>query len=70
MSALKRGDGETHDRLLAEAAPRFRGYDAVLLAHFSTSRAKDRVSAVLTCPVLTSPGSAVLKLRAMLTELP
>src|SRR5215475_14312756 len=44
MAALKGGDGATHDRLLAEAAPRLAECDAVLLAHFSTSRAEAAVS--------------------------
>ena len=67
MAALKAGDSDTHNRLLAQAAPRLEHCDAVLLAHFSTSRASTAVSAVLTCPVLTSPGSAVRKLKRELT---
>ncbi len=66
MAALKSGDGATHDRLLAEAAPRLAGCDAILLAHFSTSRAEDSVAARVDRPVLTSPGSAVTKLREAL----
>jgi len=63
MAALDAGDGATHDRLLADAAPRLAGCDAVMLAQFSTARAQAAVSAVLGCPVLTSPDSAVLWLR-------
>jgi Asp/Glu/hydantoin racemase len=63
MAALQAGDGATHDRLLAEAAPRFADRDAVLLAHFSTSRAAEAVAAVLKCPVLTAPGAAVAALK-------
>ena len=44
LPALKAGDAKTHDRLLAEAAPRLAACDAVMLAHFSTSRAQDRRS--------------------------
>jgi Asp/Glu/hydantoin racemase len=66
MAALQAGDGATHDRLLAEAAPRFADSDAVLLAHFSTSRAAEAVEAAIKCPVLTAPGAAVEKLRAAL----
>src|SRR5215831_18982532 len=68
MAALRAGDGAKHDRLLADAAPRFAGYDAVLLAHFSTARAAPAVTAALGRPVLTSPGSAVAKLKAIITE--
>ena len=66
MAALKSGDGAEHDRLIAEAAPRFADCDAVLLAHFSTSRAAPRVASVLDRPILTSPGSAVAKLKEII----
>ena len=67
MGALDAGDGETHDRLLAQAAPQLAGCDAVMLAQFSTARAQGAVSAVLDCPVLTSPDAAVLWLRRAVT---
>jgi Asp/Glu/hydantoin racemase len=66
MAALQAGDGAAHDRLVAEAAPRFADRDAVLLAHFSTSRAAASVQAAIQRPVLTAPGAAVAKLRGML----
>jgi len=66
MAALKAGDGAEHDRLIAEAAPRFADCDAVLLAHFSTSRAAPRITSVLDRPILTSPGSAVAKLKEII----
>jgi hypothetical protein len=66
MAALQAGDGATHDRLLAEAAPRFADCEAVLLAHFSTSRAEAAVRQAVSCPVLTAPGAAVEKLRGMI----
>jgi Asp/Glu/hydantoin racemase len=68
MTALKAGDAATHNTLVAQAAPRFRDCDAVLLAHFSTSRAAPAASAVLGRPVLTSPGSAVAKLKSLLSR--
>ena len=67
MSALDAGDGASHDRLLAEAAPQLAGCDAVMLAQFSTARAQGAVSATLGCTVLTSPDSAVLWLRRLVT---
>jgi Asp/Glu/hydantoin racemase len=67
MAALKAGDAATHDALVADAAPRFRDCDAVLLAHFSTSRAAPAASTALGRPILTSPGSAVAKLKSILT---
>lgn len=63
MAALRGGDAATHNRLLAQAAPVLAGCDAVLLAHFSTSRAEQAVSAAISRPVQTSPAAAVRKLR-------
>jgi Asp/Glu/hydantoin racemase len=65
MAALRAGDGATHDGLVAAAAPRFAGCDAVLLAHFSTARAAATVRAAIDRPVLTAPGAAVARLKAM-----
>lgn len=66
MAALRRGDGETHDRLLAERAGALAHCDAVLLAHFSTSRAAAAVRGAVRVPVLTSPQAAVAQLRRLL----
>ena len=66
MKALQEGDGAEHDQLVAIAAPRFADRDAVMLAHFSTSRAAAAVRAAVRCPVLTAPGAAVEKLKGMI----
>ena len=66
MKALQEGDGAEHDQLVAIAAPRFADRDAVLLAHFSTSRAAAAVKAAVRCPVLSAPGAAVQKLKGMI----
>ena len=68
MAALRGDNGAEHDCLLAQAAPRFADCDAVLLAHFSTARAAPAVTAALDRPVLTSPGSAVAKLKSIITD--
>jgi Asp/Glu/hydantoin racemase len=62
---LKGGDAESHNRLVAARAPEFAGYDAVMLAHFSTSRAAAAVRAVLDVPVLTAPSTAVERMRSL-----
>lgn len=59
VTALRGGDADAHNRLLAEAAPQLAGCDAIMLAHFSTSRAHAAVSAAVDRPVLTSPHAAV-----------
>ena len=66
MAALQGGDHQRHNSLLAAAAGELATSDAVMLAQFSTSIAEPAVSGVLDCPVLTSPVSAVSKLKALL----
>lgn len=65
LAALRVGDAETHDRLVAGAAAELNGFDAIMLAHFSTSRAAPAVRAVAGAPVLTSPDAAVAAMRAL-----
>lgn len=66
MNALKSGDARTHNELVAAAIDRLGEVDAVMLAHFSTSRAMAAVSQRTKKPVLASPRSAVLALRERL----
>ena len=64
MAALRAGDEATHNRLVAEAAGQLE-CDAIMLAHFSTSRALLAAQALARCPVLTSPAAAVAKMHAL-----
>jgi Asp/Glu/hydantoin racemase len=66
MDALRKGDAQTHNELVAARAPDLADCDAIMLAHFSTSRAADRVGAAISIPVLTAPDAAVDRLRSML----
>jgi len=54
---------------VAAAARRLdaQGFGAVMLAQFSMAPARDAVQAAVRCPVLTSPGSAVRKLKRLLS---
>ena len=65
MARLRAGDAETHNRLIAERAPELADCDAIMLAHFSTSRAADAVRAAVSVPVLTAPHAAVDRMRQM-----
>lgn len=67
MKALLAGDAEMHNDLIAASAGELRDCDAIMLAHFSTAKAKSKVSQNLNCPVLTSPESAVRKLKSTLS---
>ena len=68
MAALDAGDTATHDRLAAQAARRLadQGCRVIALAQFSLARARDAVAAATGLPVLTTPDSAVRRLRARL----
>ena len=66
MNALRSGDAQTHNRLIAEKADALAGFDIVMLAHFSTSRARNALSARLDVPVLTAPDAAVTRLRELI----
>ncbi|MEA3537098.1 aspartate/glutamate racemase family protein [Rhizobium sp. CC-YZS058] len=66
IDAVRNGDIETHNRLVSEAASALTGYDAIMLAHFSTARAIERVRTVTATPVFSSPDAAVAKLRNLL----
>ncbi|MBD3007614.1 arylsulfatase [Streptomyces sp. 5-10] len=63
IELLRSGDAGAHNRLVAEQAPRLSGCDAIVLAHFSTSQAVERVRARVDVPVFTAPQTAVLALK-------
>ena len=67
MQALRRGDAEAHNRLVASSAPVLAGCDAIMLAHFSTSRAFGAVREAVAVPVLSAPDLAVDRMRALVT---
>lgn len=66
LAALDRGDAAMHDRLAAEAARGLAGCDVIALAQFSLARAAPAVAAATGRRVLTTPDSAVRKLRMLL----
>jgi aspartate/glutamate racemase len=64
MDALRKGDAARHNALIAARAPELAHCDAIMLAHFSTSRALAAVIAAVGTPVLTAPDAAVDRIRA------
>ncbi len=66
LAALDRGDGAEHDRLAALAAAALKDCDAIALSQFSLARAAEAVAQVTGKPVLTTPDSAVRKLKRLL----
>jgi Asp/Glu/hydantoin racemase len=67
MAALDRGDRAEHDRLVAEASRDLRDCDLIALAQYSMAPAASLVAETSGRPVLTTPDSAVLKLKRLLT---
>lgn len=63
LTCLHDNDVDGHDRLIAEAASELRNFDAIMLAHFSTSQAIGAVKAVTSIPVFSAPCSAIAGLR-------
>lgn len=63
LAALDRGDGVEHDRLAGEAARTLADCDAIALAQFSLARAAALIAMTSGRPVLTTPHSAVRKLK-------
>jgi hypothetical protein len=66
MAALDRGDRAEHDRLVAEASRDLRDCDLIALAQYSMAPAAAMVAEATGRPVLTTPDSAVLKLKQLL----
>lgn len=66
LVALDRGDAAEHDRLAVEAAKRIGDCDVIALAQFSLARAAEPIAAATGKRVLTTPDSAVRKMRRML----
>jgi Asp/Glu/hydantoin racemase len=66
LSALDRGDTAGHDRAAAESAQAVRDCDVIALAQFSLARAAPAIQTATGRPVLTTPDSAVRKLRRLL----
>jgi Asp/Glu/hydantoin racemase len=66
LTALDRGDAAEHDRLAVEASKALADCDVVALGQFSLARAAPLVAQATGRPVLTTPESAVRKLKALL----
>jgi hypothetical protein len=66
LPALDRGDPNAHDRAAADAATALRDCDVVALGQFSLARAVPLVAAATGRTVLTTPDSAVRKLKRLL----
>ncbi|MBC9178659.1 arylsulfatase [Pseudoroseomonas ludipueritiae] len=66
LEALDAGDTGTHNRLAAEAASTLSDCDVIALAQFSLASAAPAIAAATGKPVMTTPDSAVRKMRRLL----
>jgi len=66
LAALKAGNEAEHDRLVAECAATLEDVDALVLCQFSLARAAASIPDVAGRIVLTTPGSAIAKLKRLL----
>jgi hypothetical protein len=66
LAALDRGDRAEHDRLVGEASKDLRDCDLIALAQYSMAPAASLVAQISGRPVVTTPDSAVLKLKQAL----
>jgi Asp/Glu/hydantoin racemase len=66
LGALDRGDRAEHDRLVVEASKDLAGCDLIALAQYSMAPAAALVAEATGRPVLTTPDSAVMKLKELL----
>ena len=65
IDLLRQGDAASHNRLVAGMAPHFAGHDAIMLAHFSTSRAAELVRSKVKIPVFAAPEAAVRRMKTL-----
>lgn len=66
LAALDQGDAAEHDRLVAAAAVKLKDCDVIVLSQFSLAHTHPLVAEASGRPVVTTPDSAVRKLRRSL----
>lgn len=66
LDALRAGDECHHDSLIVERASELSDFDVICFAQFSMTSAAKALEAAAKRPVLTTPDSAVKKLRSLL----
>ncbi len=68
LAAANGGNIAQHNRLVAEAARQLAHCEAIMLAHFSTSTARELAEQSLGRTVLTAPDAAVERLKHQVTQ--
>lgn len=68
IEQLRAGNDDAHNARVAEYAQQLADCDAIMLAHFSTSRALNAVQAATSIPVLAAPQAAVDKMKRRVSQ--
>jgi hypothetical protein len=68
LEALQAGDGAAHDEIVAATAARLPPVDVLVLCQFSLARAAGAIAPLPGRTVLTTPASAVAKLKRLLVN--
>lgn len=63
LDALKSGNVQLHNDIIAKCAAAIEDADVILLAHFSMARAAQTARGATSLPVLTSPEAAITKMK-------
>jgi hypothetical protein len=66
LEALNAGDASLHDQLVLARAKTLADCDVIMLGQFSMARSQSMVAEIIGKTVLSSPDSAVMKLKKML----
>jgi Asp/Glu/hydantoin racemase len=69
LEALRKGDIAGHDEFVAEEAKNARSCDVICFAQFSMTSAAKRCAEASGRPVLTTPDSAVAKLKGLVQKI-
>ena len=65
LTALQGGDASEHDSHIADAAVKLSDADCIVLGQFSMARAAPEVESRVDMPVITTPATAVARLRSL-----
>lgn len=68
LQALQTGNADEHDRIAAQTAAALTNIDVLVLCQFSLARAAKVIAPVSGRTVITTPDSAVAKLKRLLTQ--
>ena len=67
--AVEQGDIKKHNEIISSTISSVNNADAILLAHFSMATAESEAQTVTDIPVISSPTTAIEKMKSLATPL-